>query len=99
MHLRPSSRVGRAAHASVLLALCAAGCAPVPTGAEPAAPVTGIEVRIDERFYEVEGVTPWELNRALVRNGPRDDREGERTWYGETDFTLRYRYEPAPWAD
>jgi predicted secreted Zn-dependent protease len=58
----------------------------------------GVEVSIDERYYEVEGVTPWDLNRDLRANGPRDD-EAQRSWYGSTDFALRYRYEAMPWAD
>jgi predicted secreted Zn-dependent protease len=88
----------RSPRAWIVLALCASGCAPVTSGAGRAAPVTGVEVSIDERYYEVEGVTPWDLNRALRTNGPRDD-DAERSWFGATDFALRYRFEPMPWAD
>jgi predicted secreted Zn-dependent protease len=81
------------------LALCACGCAPVLTGARgERAAEPAIEVTIDERFYEVDGTTPWDLNRALRRNGPRDDAD-ERSWHGATDFALRYRYEPAASTD
>ena len=88
----------RSFRAWIVLALCASGCAPVTSGAGRAEPVTEVEVSIDERYYEVEGVTPWDLNRALRTNGPRDD-QAERTWFGATDFAMRYRYEPMPWAE
>jgi predicted secreted Zn-dependent protease len=92
MHYRRSSG------AWIALALSASGCAPTPNGTPRAEPAAGIEVSIGERFYEVAGVTPRELNRALRRNGPRDD-EADRRWFGATDFTLRYRYDPMPWGD
>jgi predicted secreted Zn-dependent protease len=88
----------RSSRARIVLALCASGCAPATTGTPRAEPATGIEVSIDERFYEVAGVTPWELNRALRQNGPRDN-ETERRWFGATEFTLRYRYDPMPWGE
>lgn len=91
----------RSARAWMSLALvAAAACAPVrreaPNGAHPSAPP--LEVRIDERYYEVEGMTPRELNHALREKGPRADGH-RRRWHGLTDFALRYRYEPRPWAD
>jgi predicted secreted Zn-dependent protease len=61
-------------------------------------PAPAIAVSIDERFYEVSGLTPWDLNRALRLRGPRDT-DDERSWFGETDFALRYRYDAVPAGD
>jgi predicted secreted Zn-dependent protease len=95
---RKIMRTQRSPRAWIALALCSAACAPVTTGTPRPEPASGIEVTIDERFYEVEGVTPWELNLELRRNGPRDHEE-ERSWFGATDFTLRYRFDPRTEAD
>src|SRR5690606_9275539 len=83
----------------IALVLCAHGCAPSAVGSPAPAPDgPRLEVRIDERFYQVEGLTPQDLNLALRENGPRL-REGERRWFGVTDFALRYRYQPRPWGN
>jgi predicted secreted Zn-dependent protease len=89
----------RSSRAWIVLALFACGCAPATAGTQGAEPATPIDVSIDERFYEVAGVTPWEINRELRQNGPRDDDQTERRWFGATDFTLRYRYDPMPWGE
>ena len=55
-----------------------------------------VERKLERRTYTVTGETSAEIHRSLEENGPR---QGERTFYGLTEFSMAYRYATQPVGD
>ena len=97
---RPVSRRVRThvpAPAALALVAAAAACAVPGRPAAPPSPVEardlapGLAVHVERRFYEVEGRSPGELNRALASRGPR---HRGRPAQALTDWAVTWSYTP-----
>ena len=78
---------------SALLALVLAGCVTVPGASIPPPLPIGVRAEVEERPYEVRGLTHQEIARSLRDEARRNVRDGFRG-YHEWNISWRFRYAP-----